>query len=48
MERSIQIAVVKADMLLEQVGLAVKHILPWIAAIVIVGTAGWWLCAKRR
>jgi len=48
MERSIQIAVVKADMLLEQVGLAVKHIQPWIAAIVIVGTAGWWICGKKR
>ena len=48
MERSVQIAVVKADMLIEQAGVAVKHILPWIAAIVIVGTAGWWLCGKRR
>jgi len=48
MERSIQIAVFKADMLIEQAGLAVMHILPWIAAIVIVGTAGWWLCAKKR
>ena len=48
MERSIQIAVVKTDMLIEQTGLAVKQILPWIAAIVIVGTAGWWLCGKGR
>ena len=45
MERSVQIAVVKADMLIEQAGLAVKHILPWIAAIVIVG---WWICGKKR
>ena len=48
MERSIQIAVVKADMWIERAGLAVKHSLPWLAAIVIVGMAGWWLCGKRR
>ena len=48
MERSIQIAVVKTDMLIEQAGLAVKHILPWLVAIFIVGMAGWWLCVKRR